>query len=152
MKWTQKDIDKLGNKVKILNTERPEPKKRFKQQWVELGGKRFYSRSKWEANYARYLQWMKERGLIEDWDHEPDEFLFPMYSRGVTNYLPDFRVQKGKKKDDVEYHEVKGYMDSKSKTKINRFRKHYPEYKLRVISADWFKANKGLKKLIPGWD
>jgi hypothetical protein len=152
--WKQQDLDKLGNKVRFVSSSPIQPKKRHKQQWIELGEKRFYARSKWEANYARYLQWQKEQGLIEGWDHEPDEFQFPMYTRGVTNYLPDFRVIRYVKNYELvtEYHEVKGYMDSKSKTKINRFRKHFPEYELKVITSDWFKNNKPLRKIIPGWD
>jgi hypothetical protein len=143
--WTSKDLQRLGVSVVIKKESR------FKQQWVTVGGKRFYARSKWEANYGRYLQWQKEHNLIREWDHEPETLWFEGIARGVNNYLPDFRVitKDGRK----EFHEVKGYMDSKSKTKINRFRKYYPQYKLLVITGPWFKANSAkLKKLITGWD
>ena len=60
--------------------------------WREIGGKRKYFRSKWESNYARYLQFLKEHKQIEDWHHECETFWFEGIKRGVCSYLPDFKV------------------------------------------------------------
>ena len=40
-----------------------------KAGWREIGDKRCYFKSAWEANYARYLQWLKENGRIIDWEY-----------------------------------------------------------------------------------
>ena len=45
--------------------------------------------------------------------------------------MPDFKIIWDD--DRLEYHEVKWYMDSKSKTKIKRMAKYYPDIKLIVI-------------------
>lgn len=123
---------------------------RVKSGWVEVGGRRFFARSKWEANYGRYLQFLKEHHQISEWEHEPETFWFERIKRGVRSYLPDFRVtQSG---GYVEYHEVKGWMDARSKTKIKRMKKYYPNVLLIIRDAPWFKANsKQLKQAIPEW-
>jgi hypothetical protein len=150
-RWKLEDIKGL----KIIG-ETPLPpaakKARNNQFWLTLGNKRKFFRSIWEANYAMYLQWQKEHGLIYDWDHEPDVFYFEGIRRGTTNYLPDFKVWKTENKDDFYYVEVKGYMDRKSKTKINRMRKYYPKIELQVCDGKWFRENaKRISGLIPGW-
>jgi hypothetical protein len=124
----------------------------WKSFWLELGGKRIYVRSMWEANYARYLEWMKSVSKeILEWDHEPDTFWFDKIKRGVRSYLPDFRVVR--LNGDIEYRETKGWMDSKSKTKIKRMKKYHPDVKLFIIDATAYRAlNKTLRSLIPGWD
>lgn len=117
---------------------------------MELGGKRFYAKSAWESNYAHYLHFLKGRGEIGDWEYEPRTFWFDKIRRGVRSYLPDFRVtlQNGV----VQWHEVKGWLDSKSKTKLKRMTKYHPSETVILIGESWFKdANKKLKGLIPGW-
>lgn len=111
----------------------------WKSAWVEIGGKRFFSRSGWEAAYARFLQWQKEQCLITDWEYEPTTFWFPV-KRGTTNYTPDFRVFFADGRQ--EYHEVKGWMDPRSRTKFKRMRIYHPRVIVRLIDAGWFKANK----------
>ena len=121
-----------------------------RQEWAEIGGQRKYFRSLWEKNFCYYLQWQKERGDILDWQHEPDTFWFEGILRGVRSYLPDFKVYL--LHGGVEYFEVKGYMDSKSVTKLARMKKYHPTVVVNVIDADWFKENGGkLCGLIPGW-
>ena len=89
--------------------------------------------------------------IIKDWAHEPTTFWFEGIKRGVVSYKPDFLVIHNNGAE--EYVEVKGFMDAKSKTKINRMRIYHPQVKLRVIGADWFKQNnKALKVLIRDWD
>ncbi|MFI0477756.1 MAG: DUF1064 domain-containing protein [Candidatus Rhabdochlamydia sp.] len=119
--------------------------------WRSIGGKTKFFRSTWEANYARYLEYLKENGKIKDWEHEPQTFWFLKIMRGARSYLPDFKVTN---LDGSHYWvEVKGWMDSKSKTKIKRFKKYYPEETLILIQGPWFKANTpGLKNLLTGWE
>jgi hypothetical protein len=118
--------------------------------WRVIGGKRIYARSRWEANYARFLEWQKQQKLLTDWEHEPTTFWFKGIKRGVTNYTPDFRITTIS--GGFEYHEVKGWMDSKSATKIKRMAKYFPLVVLRVIKGDWFKANRNLIGLVPEWE
>ncbi len=119
--------------------------------WAEIGGKRFYSRSLWERNFSRYLQFIKERGYIIEWTYEPTTFWFEDIKRGVRSYKPDFRVMQ--LDGTCIWYEVKGYMDAKSNTKIKRFRKYYPDEKLIVIDAKWFSENNTkMRLLIPDWE
>ena len=114
----------------------------------DLGG--LYVRSSWEANYARYLNWLKRIGEIDRWEYEPDTFEFPV-KRGSKYYTPDFKIWTTE--DVYEYHEVKGYMDQKSKTKIKRMGIHYPDEPLIIIDSDayWVLA-KDVKNLVENWE
>lgn len=123
---------------------------RSKQGWREVGGRRIFFRSTWEANYGRYLEFLKTHKEISSWEHEPDTFWFDDIKRGVRSYLPDFSVTN--KNSQLEYHEVKGYMDSRSKTKIKRMRIYYPDIKLVIIDSTWFKKNSILSGIVPGWE
>ena len=121
------------------------------QGWREIGGKRHYFRSKWESNYARYLEWEKEQGQLIDWFHEPTTFWFEKIKRGVRSYKPDFKVIRSKERQ--YYVEVKGYYDKKSLTKIKRFKLYYPEHTIYLIDKKWFTKHNGvLKNLIKGWE
>lgn len=118
--------------------------------WREIGGKRIYARSIWEANYARYLQWLQERNEIIAWEHEPKTFWFEGIKRGVCSYKPDYFVQDEK---GGYYVEVKGYWDSKSLTKIKRFKKYFPNEKITCIDSAWFaKNNAKLAMIIKSWE
>ena len=121
-----------------------------KQDWAEIGGKRNFYRSRWEYRYALYLEFMKKHKHIVEWEHEPKTFWFEGIKRGTNNYKPDFRVVFPSGND--EWIEVKGYMDSKSATKIKRMAKYHPDIKLRVIGKEWFKENSPkLKMILKGW-
>lgn len=123
----------------------------WKAGWREIGGDRNYYRSRWEANYARYLQWLKERGEIRDWQHEPETFWFEAIKRGVRSYLPDFKVTETN--GSVAYHEVKGWMDDRSRTTIKRMAKYHPTVKLIVVDAKQYRALRvQLCRLVPGWE
>lgn len=120
------------------------------RQWHEVGGKRFYSRSRWEMSYANYLQWRKDRGEIADWEYEAHTFWFEKIRRGVRSYVPDFKVTMSD--GSIEWHEVKGWMDSKSKTKIKRMAIYHPNEFLMVLDGQWFAgANKTFAGIVPGW-
>jgi len=118
--------------------------------WREIGTQRLFFRSAWEANYARYLEFQKEQKLIGDWLYEPKTFWFNSIKRGVRSYLPDFQVFEND--GSYTWHEVKGYLDSKSKTKLKRMRIYYPDEKIRLIDKSWFTQNNSLKNFIPGWE
>jgi len=119
--------------------------------WREIGGVNKYYRSLWEANYARYLEWLKYKGRIKNWRHESKTFWFAGIKRGCLSYLPDFEVTENDGK--IVYHEVKGHMDGRSKTKINRMRIYHPAVKLIVIDSKCYKSlKKSMMPIIPDWE
>jgi hypothetical protein len=73
-------------------------------------------RSKWEANFARILN-----AYEIEFEFEPKVFTFPI-KRGTKGYTPDFYYTKFD-----EWVEIKGYLDDKSKIKLKRFKRYYPE-------------------------
>lgn len=121
-----------------------------KAGWREIGGKRRYFRSRWEANYAYYLQWLKERGEIIEWEHEPETFWFEAIKRGCRSYLPDFRVTE--RGGDIRYHEVKGYLDAKSQTKLKRMKIYHPTVVLILVDGRAYRSISRISQLIPGWE
>lgn len=102
----------------------------WKQEWREIDGRRIFFRSRWEYRYALYLQLLKSRGEIKDWQHEPKTFWFDGIKRGTNNYKPDFLVTH--KNDAEEWIEVKGFMDAKSKTKLRGWLNTIP-----TLGYDW---------------
>lgn len=79
-------------------------------------------RSNWEANFARIMNLYKIK-----FEFEPKVFYFPI-KRGTKSYTPDFFVPSTN-----EWIEIKGYLDDKSKIKIKRFKKYYPEEFSKLI-------------------
>jgi hypothetical protein len=109
-----------------------------------------YFRSAWEANYARYLNWLVSMGKILRWEFEPDEFAFPV-KRGCRFYLPDFKVFE--LDETFSYHEVKGWMDPKSKTKLKRMAIYHPDVKIVLVDQKYYSAiERLLSKTIPNWE
>lgn len=112
------------------------------------GGKRKdvnnqYFRSSWEANIARYFNFIKEK-----WEYEPKTFYFENIKRGVRSYTPDFYLPKQNK-----WIEVKGWMDDKSKVKLKRFKKYYPEEKIEIIGElEYKEIERKLGCFIPNWE
>jgi hypothetical protein len=123
----------------------------WKAGWREFGGKRTFFRSRWEANYGRYLQWLKEKNVIADWEHEPITFWFEKIRRGVRSYLPDFRVTE--LNGSIAYHEVKGWMDKRSRTTIHRMAIYHKKVKLIVIEKKtYYDIEDKVSRLIVGWE
>lgn len=111
----------------------------------------FFVRSRWEANYARYLKWLQANGHIASWEYEPEVFRFHGVGRGPYTYKPDFSVTDNA--GTVVYHEVKGWMDSASKGKIKRFQKFYPQHTLAVIDAKAYREiERKMSTIIPHWE
>jgi hypothetical protein len=136
-----------ARKVPVTNRQ----KASWKAGWREIGIIKKYYRSRWEANYARYLQWLLEKKAIAKWEHEPEVFWFEGIKRGCVSYLPDFRVTE--LDGTIVYHEVKGWMDDASKTKIKRMAKYHPKIKLIVIQKkEYMDLKKKVSCLIPDWE
>lgn len=110
-----------------------------------IGDKEMYFRSKWEANYALYLDFLKKQKEIQDWAYEVKIFEFPV-KHGTTRYMPDFQVIENS--GEITYREVKGYMTSKAKTQLKRMAKYYPNIKVILEGAEQMKALNKYKKLL----
>ena len=113
-------------------------------QGLIRGGKRpdleyDYYRSTWEANYARYLAFTET-----EFEYEKKTFWFEDIKSGTNNYTPDFYLPEYN-----EWHEVKGRWDSKSKTKLRRFKKYLPdEFKrLVIVTSDIYGKSKTAKSV-----
>ena len=126
----------------------------WKAGYRTIGGLKEFYRSKWEANYARYLQELKKAGIILSWEHEPDNFIMFTKEGKPTSYIPDFtviRLVDGKKY--YNYHEVKGWVDDRSKYKIDEFKKRYGDCFLNVIYANEYKKiEKEVASKIEEWE
>lgn len=111
-----------------------------------------FFRSAWEANYARYLNLLKTKGVVLEWEYEPETFWFEKIKRGVRSYKPDFRVRYAGG-DGPVYEELKGYLDARSKTKLARMGRYHPNVKLRLINAKEYRAiEKEFRSEIPNWE
>ena len=129
---SKKETDKI-----IINNDKFKPFGNVKRGTYDINGKKIFFRSKWEANYALYLDFLIKQKQIKKWEYEPDVFVFEKIKFGTRSYRPDFKVFNID--GFIEYHEVKGYMDKKSKTKIKRMAKYYPIIKLAIIDKDVYK-------------
>lgn len=129
----------IGTKIAKALAGAPQVKRgSWKAGWREIGGRRCFFRSKWEANYARYLEWLKARGEILEWEYEPRTFWFEAIKRGVRSYKPDFLVTE--KNGQQAWHEVKGWMDARSKTCLKRMAKYYPSERIILIQEKQYRA------------
>ena len=165
-KHNQETLNKISqaskNKWQVM-TKRELEKRRLKQRITKIkngilnpminqnnpysrtkSGKRkdlnnIFFRSAWEANIARYFDFIGVK-----WEFEPKTFIFHTIKRGCVSYLPDFYLP-----EEDKWIEVKGWMDAKSKTKLNRFKKYYPEEykKLEIIDSKKYEEIK--KKVAP---
>lgn len=122
---------------------------RTKSGTVEIGGKQHFYRSSWEVNIAAYFEFLKVNGNIKEWQYEPTVFWFENIKRGVRSYKPDFLITENN--DNQYYVEVKGWMDAKSKTKLNRMRIYYPEVRIDLICQKRYKVISKSASLIPHW-
>jgi len=140
--------DKLKGKMPANNT-RPGKWMNVKRGYFNIDGKMMFFRSKWEGNYACYLNFLKSKGEIRDWEYEADTFVFEEIKYGTRSYTPDFKVCNNN--NDIEYHEVKGWMTPKSKTQLKRMAKYYPKINIVLIGAENYREIMKWAKLYPGW-
>lgn len=116
---------------------------------ADLGG--LYLRSKWEANIARYLNWLVAHGEIARWEYEADEYQFHTVKRGRRFYKPDFKVWTTETA--FEYWEVKGWMNRTSATALKRMARHHPGVKIVLIDEPRYAAiASAARRLVPGWE
>ena len=87
-------------------------------------------RSATEANFARILQYHNIT-----WKYEERAFTFDGYKTKPHVYIMDFELLSTPKKNkknaaegfQVGFYEIKGYMDARSRNKLRRLKKCYPE-------------------------
>lgn len=115
------------------NTNRPFGN--VKSGYYDINGRKMYFRSKWEANYALYLDWMLKEGSIEKWEYEAKTFFFEAVMRGTRTWKPDFRVTRSGK---IEYHEVKGWATPRFHTQMKRMAKYHPSENIVVIDKAFY--------------
>lgn len=114
-----------------------------KRGWRETKQGRIFFRSRMEANYAFYLDFL---GIV--WEYEPKTFWFVGIKRGTVSYTPDFYVPAEKR-----YVELKGWMDERSATKLKRMAKYHPEIQLDLVDWPQYKEiARKFAKLIPCWE
>jgi len=136
-----------ASQLTVSGANRNKAKRGGKRQ--DLDGR--YFRSGWEANYARYLNWLVSKGQIARWEFEPDTFEFTTIKRGSKFYTPDFKVFDHA--GNFEYHEVKGWMDPASKTKLARMSRFYPAVKVVLIDSKVYRSiERSVKSLVGGWE
>jgi hypothetical protein len=110
-----------------------------------------FFRSRWEANYARILNWKVAQRQIATWEYEADTFWFEKIRRGVRSYTPDFKITG--LNGSIWYEEIKGWMDAKSKTKLKRMKKYHPKTSVLVIGQKEYKLlEKQFAGMLPHWE
>lgn len=138
--WMKGKRTSLESKIKMSNKLKGKMPKNImregsfgniKRGYYHIGEKEIFFRSKWEANYALYLDFLVKQKQIKSWEYESDCFIFEKIQFGTRSYRPDFKIVNSN--GSIEYHEIKGWMDSKSKTKLKRMAKYYPQVKLVLI-------------------
>jgi hypothetical protein len=101
-----------------------------------------HCRSKWEANYARYLLLKGKK-----YQYEPKTFIVELSDRTKMTYTPDFLV------DGEEWHELKGWEDRYKIRKHELFQQQYPYEKFILIDHDTYKKiEKIYRYIIPKWE
>lgn len=124
-------LAKIGKMPKSCFEKGYSPYGNTTRGWFDINGRKMFFRSKWEVNYALYLDWLVKQNEIQKWEYEVDVFIFEKIKFGTRSYKPDFKIFNNN--GTIEYHEIKGWMDNRSKTKIKRMRIYYPKIKLIVI-------------------
>lgn len=104
-----------------------------------------YFRSRWEANIARLLSF-----LDVEWEYESKRFDFENEDCDVLSYQPDFYLPQYDK-----WIEVKGWMDNKSKKRLELFRTYYPEESSKLIligETEYSLLEKQYLETIDNWE
>lgn len=110
-----------------------------------------FFRSRWEANYARYLNLLVAQNKIAKWEFEVDTFWFEAVRRGTRSYTPDFKIYGTDGR--IWYEEVKGWMDKKSATKLKRMKKYHPAVEVVLITVKEYTAiEKAFGGTLPYWE
>lgn len=154
LKWmsiTRKEHKKRTIKSLLTKFERGhmgntsgDSKKTWKGQWAQVGPHYHYFRSTWEIKYAQYLEEKRQNGEIQYWEPEESTFIFEDINSSARSYKPDFTVQENDYSE--TFHEVKGWMDERSKKCIELMAKEYPQASLVIIDSLKFKRLFGTLK------
>lgn len=147
VKGNHTKLERYGTAGPIIPLEN-KPKGRWNGGTREDLG--IYVRSSWEANYCRYLNFLQAQGNVASWQYESEVFRFEGVKRGPYTYTPDFKVVYPDGL--IEYHEVKGWMDSRSRNKLARMAKFHPGVIIRVVAKAEYQAIAQWAALIAGWE
>lgn len=97
----------------------------------------FYVRSKWEANFARYLLYTKQ------------EFQYEIQSFSLADgrtYTPDFKVGN-------IFYEIKGWWTKLAAEKHRSFCQEYPNVVLQIVDPVWYsELSRQYASIIPNWE
>ena len=90
-------------------------------------------KSKAELSFAEHLEFLRESGRIRSWEYEPHGSTFWFYTirRGVRSYKADFRVVTNT--GQIQWYELKGYLNPKSMTKLRRMHLYHPDVILILV-------------------
>lgn len=147
--YRQKVSDRMSKKAPARNAKNAYSNaKRGKREG--LGD--YFFRSRWEANYARFLNLAIKQKEIFKWEYEPETFWFERIKRGTRSYTPDFKIWETE--TSVPYFvEIKGWMDAKSKTKLKRMGKYFPHIRVDLVDEKQYRAlEKSIAALISDWE
>lgn len=114
-----------------------------------VNNKEYVFKSAWEVNIALVLEYERLLGNIDGWAYEATTFSFEYDGNGVRNYKPDFDVYK----DGKIYHvEVKGWVDEKTKIKMDLMQRFYPNDMIYMMGEKEYRSVKAkYKPIIPQW-
>lgn len=100
-----------------------------------------HCRSKWEANYARYLLWIGKK-----YQYESKTFVIMLNNGEKGTYTPDFLVENN-------WYELKGWEDRNELKKWEFFIKQYPDEKFVFIDRNKYKEiEQFYKYIVPNWE
>lgn len=170
-----KSVNAIKNKTKEIVTGIVPTKKRSSKN-TKIGKRSdlgLFLRSGWEADYMRYLNYTTI-GIIQ---YESQTFSFAEYGikHGTMGYTPDFKISNlvNSSSDYYRWVEVKGFLKAEDKTKLNRFKKYFPEEfaRLEVVCGgpktatykffeklgvkkitNFLELKKTWKDIIPNWE
>lgn len=100
--------------------------------------KTIYFYSRWEANFARLMNFLKVK-----WVHQPKTFQLESQKYTPDFYLPEHDI----------YIEIKNFLSDYSKNRDIQFRKLYPKEKLMLIlKDDYLDLQNKYSGKIKGWE
>lgn len=154
--WTPEQRRERQHKMMVTKAQRgnlvhQRPHTSWRAGWRTVGSRAYYFRSQWEANFACYLEWQREQGLIRAWAFEPMTYFLKGAEGQTLAYIPDFRVFT--LSEAVIFYEVKGWMDARSILKLRLMAEQHPHVMLTVIGgAEYQELSAWAAAIVPGWE
>ena len=96
-----------------------------------IGGKVYHFRSKFECQWAKYLQFLKDKKQIHDWQYEPYRIYFQNCTRGPYSYLLDFLITENS--GATLWQECKGELDSDAASKFRLMAEQRPQERIELV-------------------